>query len=114
MKKLFFILYFAFGCFLCLSAQLNNAATIADNVIKKSATAQADSLQGWHFNGAASINFSQVSLTNWTAGGENSLAGTFSAKAALSYRKNIWQWNNDLLLEYGTTYTDSNDWRKNL
>ncbi len=111
MKKLIF-LPLAF-CFLSLSAQMQHAAKIADTV-NKSATVPADRPEGWKFDGTAGANFSQVSLTDWAAGGENSLAGNALFKASLSYLKNKWQWDNLLDLEYGMTYTESTDWRKNL
>ncbi len=61
----------------------------------------ADTL--WKFNGVTSINFSQMSLTNWAAGGENSVSGNGIVNLAANYRSregNI-SWSNELSLGYG-------------
>ncbi len=91
--------------------QLENAATVAGQV---KTPVVADSLDGWKFEGITGANFSQVSLTNWTAGGENSIAGNVFLKVSADYTKNRWAWDNDLGAEFGMTYSDENDWRKNL
>jgi len=113
MKKVFLPVFL--GLFAISSAaaeSMTHASRVAETV-SKSVAAQ-DTLKGWRFAGSAAANFSQVSLTNWTAGGENSVAGNFGLKAALAYHKNAWRWNNDLALEFGMTYTQETDWRKNL
>ncbi len=55
----------------------------------------------WDIGGIANIAFSQVSLTNWAAGGQNSvgLIAIFSGHA--NYKKNKINWLNSVDLEYG-------------
>ncbi|MDR1679950.1 MAG: DUF3078 domain-containing protein [Prevotellaceae bacterium] len=89
-------------------------ATPLSETVNKLKTVQADSLAGWKFGGIISANFSQVSLTNWTAGGENTVAANLIAKASLDYQKHRWAWDNDIDLEFGMTYSETNDWRKSL
>lgn len=61
--------------------------------------ADADTL--WKYNGTASLNFSQLSLTNWAAGGENSLAGNALLQLSGDYDNGLLSWDNDLLLGFG-------------
>lgn len=66
------------------------------------ATAQeSDTL--WKFNGVTALNFSQLSLTNWAAGGENSVSGNAMINLLANYTssdKNV-TWNNEMLFGYG-------------
>lgn len=55
----------------------------------------------WHFNGLTGINISQVSLTNWSAGGESSYSGNALLNMNLNYNKNKASWENALALGYG-------------
>jgi hypothetical protein len=60
-----------------------------------------DSTIGWKKGGIVNIGFSQVSLTNWAAGGQSSVAvnGLISVFAHRTYKKGIWE--NFLDLGYG-------------
>ncbi|MCW3805647.1 DUF3078 domain-containing protein [Plebeiibacterium marinum] len=62
-----------------------------------------DSIKYWKVGGSASLNFSQVSLTNWSGGGNNTVAGTFLFKGFLNYKKEKLAWDNTLDLGYGLT-----------
>jgi hypothetical protein len=55
----------------------------------------------WHFNGLTGINISQVSLTNWSAGGESSYSGNALVNLNLRYIKDKNAWENVLGLGYG-------------
>lgn len=57
----------------------------------------------WKFNGVTSLNFSQLSLTNWAAGGENSVAGNAIVNLSANYKNPATKvsWNNDLIMGYG-------------
>jgi hypothetical protein len=80
---------------------------------KKLRTQVTDTLQGWKKGGVITVNLSQTSLTNWAAGGQNSVAvnGLFSAFA--NYRKNKSVWDNSLDIGYGLLKQGSeSDFRK--
>ena len=55
----------------------------------------------WRVKGAFGLLFNQVALSNWAAGGQNSLAfgATFDLDA--KYAKDKWKWDNILILGYG-------------
>jgi len=68
---------------------------------KKLRTVTADTTEGWKKGAVLSVNLAQTSLTNWVAGGQNSLAinGLFSGFA--NYKKGKSVWDNSLDLGYG-------------
>ncbi len=61
----------------------------------------ADSVKVWKTGGTASLNFTQVSLTNWVAGGKSSASGTVLVSTFANYEKNKISWENSLDLGYG-------------
>lgn len=72
-----------------------------------------DSIQGWKKGGVFAVNLAQTSLTNWSAGGQNSMAvnGLFSGFA--NYKKGKSVWDNSLDLGYGLLKQGKNeDYRK--
>jgi hypothetical protein len=74
-------------------------------------TLKADTL--WRLGGFFGVNFNQVGLTNWAAGGENSfsVAGIFSGTA--NYKKGTISWDNSLDLGYGLLKSGDSPFRKN-
>ncbi len=68
---------------------------------KKLRTQRVDTIMGWKTGGILAVNLAQTSLTNWAAGGQNSVAvnGIFSLFANLKQDKSTW--DNSLDLGYG-------------
>jgi Protein of unknown function (DUF3078) len=64
-------------------------------------TQNLDTVYGWKKGGVAVLNISQTSLTNWAAGGQNSLSlnGLFSIYAKLKKENSFW--DNSLDVGYG-------------
>lgn len=56
---------------------------------------------GWKTGGVISINFTQVSLTNWAAGGNNSVSLNGIASLYANLKKGNSTWDNSLDLGYG-------------
>ena len=77
-----------------------------------SAQETTDSIKPWKFNGVTSINFSQVSLTNWAAGGENSYAFNGLLNLNANYSKDKNDWANTLEIGYGVQKQGEQDLRK--
>jgi len=55
----------------------------------------------WSTNGSFGLTFNQVALTNWTAGGQNSLAFNTTFDLTANYTKDKWKWDNIIHLGYG-------------
>jgi len=71
-----------------------------------------DTIKSWKFNGITSINFSQVALSNWAAGGENSYAFNGLLNVSANYSKDKNDWANTLELGYGIQKQGDQDFRK--
>jgi hypothetical protein len=104
--KIFTITLLALFATSVLSAQITEA--------EKTLRAQnADTTQGWKKGGVLAITLAQTSLTNWAAGGQNSVAinGLFSGFA--NYKKGNSVWDNSLDIGYGLLKQGKNeDFRK--
>jgi hypothetical protein len=62
----------------------------------------SDSLDGkWLRSGVISLNMTQVSLTNWAAGGFNSLSGIAMFNGTANWKKGRRAWDNSLVLAFG-------------
>ena len=84
---------------LCLVVQFSNAQV--NQAEEKLRAKSADTLEGWKKGGAFFVNFSQTSLTNWAAGGDNSLAINGMASLFANYKKGKSIWDNSLDMGYG-------------
>jgi hypothetical protein len=86
---------------ICLSAIFFNSVAQVTDAEKKLRAQEVDTLQGWKTGGVIAFNLAQTSLTNWSAGGQNSVAanGIFSAFANYTHNKSVWV--NSLDLGYG-------------
>lgn len=94
MKKIRFILLFA-----CISV-----------VVFARDQADADTL--WKFTGTTSLNLSQLSLTNWAAGGDNSLSGNALINLSANYASGKTSWENKLMLGFGLIKQGNDPTRK--
>jgi hypothetical protein len=70
----------------------------------------ADTL--WKFSGTTSLNLSQLSLTNWAAGGDNSLSGNALINLSAIYAADKIQWENKLILGFGLIKQGTDPTRK--
>ena len=61
----------------------------------------------WYLKGVTGLNASQTAVSNWSAGGENAMAGTSYLNGSLVRKSGIWLFSNALALEYGLTNTKS-------
>ena len=67
----------------------------------------------WTPKGVVGINLSQVSFSNWSQGGENTLAYTFFTLFGLDYIGDPWKWKNSLKFAYGRTKFGDQGYRTN-
>jgi hypothetical protein len=66
------------------------------------APAASDSVEKpWKVFGIYSLNFNQVYLSNWVAGGESSVAGSTLFNLNMNYKRNKTAWDNTLDLAFG-------------
>lgn len=66
------------------------------------AGAQTDTVtSNWKTGGMVSLNASQISFTNWAAGGQNSVAANSLINVFAKFKKKRMTWDNTLDLGYG-------------
>ena len=61
----------------------------------------------WKRGGTIGINLSQVSLSQWAAGGDNAVGFNLQFNYFANYKKAKHLWNNRLELDYGLNKTKS-------
>ena len=66
----------------------------------------------WDFGGTGTVNFSQVGLSNWAAGGQNSMSVLGILNLYSNYKKGKNTWNNTLDLTYGSVKLEGQRLRK--
>ncbi len=86
-----------------LQSEINNLKSIA-----------VDTVKPWKIGGIIGVNGQQVSLTNWAAGGNNSISLAGLLNVFAKFRKGKHAWDNNLELGYGVIQQGtSNKWLKN-
>ncbi len=81
--------------------------------VEKTLRAQhADTTLGWKKGGVFAINLAQTSLTNWAAGGQNSLATNGIFSVFVNYKRDKSVWVNSLDLGYGLLKQGNTGFRK--
>ncbi|MDL2282292.1 DUF3078 domain-containing protein [Parabacteroides sp. OttesenSCG-928-G06] len=66
----------------------------------------------WVLTGVTGVNLSQTAMTNWSAGGENSVAGNAYLNGSLLRKSGNWLWQNTLVLDYGLSQNKTNGMQK--
>jgi hypothetical protein len=72
-----------------------------------------DTVKYWHNTGQINLSFSQISLTNWAAGGDNSIAANGLVRLEADYSKNKTSWDSYILTGYGVSKIGSEGFFKN-
>ncbi|NRB21827.1 DUF3078 domain-containing protein, partial [Candidatus Dependentiae bacterium] len=67
-----------------------------------------DTIEGWKKGGTITLNLSQASLSNWAAGGQNSISANGLVSLFANYKKNDHIWENYLEVGYGTIKNGKN------
>ncbi len=117
------ILIFSLSLIFATTAFAQTDLTAAQDAMKKSQEATAMAAETmvadsdapkspWKLTGISGLNFTQTALSNWSAGGENTVAANVYLNAQLSFKKNRWAWDNQLNTEFGMLYTKTNNWQK--
>ncbi len=71
-----------------------------------------DSLKLWEKGGTGTLNFSQITLSNWAQGGDNALSATILFNVFSNYKKGKHSFENTLDMTYGFLRSGSNPVRK--
>ncbi len=101
--------HFFIVAFMLISATMFSQVTDKESDLRK---LNADTTEGWKKGGMFTVAFSQVSLSNWAAGGENSFSGNSLVNTFANYKKGNISWDNTLDLGYGIMKQGEQDVRK--
>jgi len=120
MKYILILTFILFAIAFSANAQTNKAAikgaaSTADAGIGKDAKKlpQAKDTVHWKKGGDVSLSFSQVHLSNWAAGGENSLSLNSSSNLFANYKKDKLIWENYAFMAYGIVKAENRKSVKN-
>ncbi len=77
--------------------------------------AQSDTSKAskWMPTAVIGLNISQLALSNWTQGGDNSITWTLVGRSGLNYTGEYWSSSNNLKIAFGRTKLGSEDFRTN-
>lgn len=95
MKRFYLLFILALLTFLTSFGQEENSPSL------DSAASQPDTVKNWIIGGRVGLNFTNVSLTNWASGGQESVSGTGNFLIKANYKKNKFKWKNSLEVAYG-------------
>jgi hypothetical protein len=84
--------------FVCFFHTAHSQVLEAEKTLKTQST---DTTKGWKKGGIVGLNLAQTSLTNWAAGGQNSLATNGLLSIFANFKKGKNAWDNSLDLGYG-------------
>lgn len=111
MKKVFLTIVAAIAG-LSAFAQVSDAQKAATEAAKAvtaapEAAPKVEKPQYWATSLKTQINVGQTSLTNWAAGGDNTVSLAAFVDGNANWKKNDMFWNNRLQLDYGFLYASS-------
>lgn len=84
---------------ICLIGMSNAQVTEPESTLKEQKT---DTTLGWKNGATIGLSLTQVSLTNWAAGGQNSISGNGILSTFAHYSQEKMLWENYLDVGYGT------------
>ena len=109
MKKLFIVLA-CFASSIAINAQnVQDAAASAAKAIMEAPEApqKVEKPNYWTSSLKTNVNMGQTGLTNWAAGGDNTISMAAFIDANANWKRGEMFWNNRLQLDYGFLYASS-------
>ena len=92
-----------------LSSGLFAQTTELESDVKEASDTKKD---GWKKGGVFTLTFSQTALSNWAAGGQNSISANGLLSLFGNYKKGNLTWDNNLDIGYGMLKNEGEDLRK--
>jgi hypothetical protein len=109
MKKTALSLAFLFTVSIAAHAQEDKTQRDAAAAAMQTKTAADTTGKIWTRGGTIQLNMSQVSLTNWAAGGFSSVSGIAQFNGFANRKKGRHSWDNSVALAYGLLNQDGSD-----
>tara|TARA_R110002072_G_scaffold29809_12_gene93775 strand:- start:302 stop:1255 length:954 start_codon:yes stop_codon:yes gene_type:complete len=83
-----------------------------DSVKKIQKKEKEELVKEWTVDGRFTFLFNQASFTNWTAGGENNVAGNIGVNYDFNFRNKKIKWDNKIIAVYGSSHVSNQGYRK--
>jgi len=83
-----------------------------DSVKKIQKKEKEEFIKEWTVDGRFTFLFNQASFTNWTAGGENNVAGNIGVNYDFNFRNKKIKWDNKIIAVYGSSHVSNQGYRK--
>ena len=83
-----------------------------DSVKKIQKKEKEELIKEWTVDGRFTFLFNQASFTNWTAGGENNVAGNIGINYDFNFRNKKIKWDNKIIAVYGSSHVSNQGYRK--
>ncbi|WP_299056839.1 DUF3078 domain-containing protein [uncultured Polaribacter sp.] len=99
--------FFKTNCFLFLLFLVSSSALYAQK--KKKDTLPQPT---WKIHGRFAFVFNQSSFSNWSSGGENTVAGNLNINYDFNYKKKGINWDSRLITGYGLSHISDKGYRK--
>ena len=88
-------------------------AAFAQQEVMSAPEPSAPSEKTWTRAGLISLLFNQTAFNHdWTGGGTNNYGGNLNLSYDANYKKDVWTWDNKLLIDYGLTRVDGDAFSK--
>ena len=85
---------------------------ISTNSLSQAVVTDSLKQEGWNKSGKITFLVNQSAFSNWTSGGENSIAGAFSLDYNLNYLKNGWAWDTKMIGAFGMNKNSDSEFAK--
>ena len=82
------------------------------NVFSQAVVVDSLKQEGWDKSGKLTFLVNQSAFSNWTSGGENSIAGALAVDYNLNYYKNGWAWDTKMIGAFGINKNSDSDFAK--
>lgn len=106
MSKKFLCIFFFIFAFISFASSQDSIPTPENTRVR-------DTTRMWNKGGLCGVLFAQAAYSNWSAGGENSLAATGLLNLYANYSKKKVQWDSYLDAAYGFLNSEQYELRKN-
>jgi len=93
-------------------AEVNYSSTIIKRFLTPKVLIKKNPPKKWMVTGKYTFLFNQSSFANWSAGGNNTVAGNMTLGYDFNYKKKKWNWDNKIISAYGLSYIDGQGMRK--
>jgi hypothetical protein len=104
--------FLATAIFLLITSAWGNVQAQVTDGEKHLRNISLDGEKGWKTETNLSVAFSQVSFTNWAAGGQNSMSVNGRFNGFYNYKKERMAWDNQIDLGYGLMKQGKTIWQK--